>query len=83
MLYLRAAIATISVLVVSLLGFILYTYDEKYELRNAQEYFLKGEYSQAEAILNRLEGLLPDSQYNLYQAYVARAQMILPSQTPF
>ena len=73
MIYLRAAILTIFVLIVVLVGYMFLTFDTQYELNLAMEEFQKGNYNEAEAELHRLTRAVPKDQLLLYEAYIYRA----------
>ncbi len=73
MVYVKAAIVTILVLIGVLVGYMFVAFDANHELHLAGEAFLKGQYEQAQHDLSKLEGRYNAEQIDLYQAYVARA----------
>ena len=74
---LKVAIFTVTVLICLLLGYMLLSFTGDYEAHLALDAFLKGDYNQSEAIIERLRQQLPEEQYHLDLAYIERAKQQL------
>ena len=74
MTYLKAAIGTIAILICTLFAYAYFTYNSDYQLNIAANEFLKGDTLAAQNALEKLKRALPQAQFNLYQAYLARAE---------
>ena len=74
MLYIRAAIATTFLILVGLIVYIFISFDTSYEINTAVEDLSKSEFQKAESALAKLKNTLSPAEYELYEAYIARAK---------
>lgn len=72
MTYIKAAITTVLALLILLVGYTYFTFDDKYSIQQAYDSYLKGDYAKAEEILNAIGDEELKAHKLLYQAYVAR-----------
>ena len=74
--YLKAAIATILLLLISLCGFVLYSFGDDYRIHLAFEAYTKGDYQQAKTILEDVSKTTSSTEipFSLYYAYIARSE---------
>ena len=68
--FIKAAIITISVLLLALMGYIFYSFGDDYQFNRAFESFSKGEYAEAHAFLKGIPS--EKAKATLYQGYIVR-----------
>lgn len=74
MMFLKAVIFTTLSMFLVIFAFFFFTFNSEYQLKNASDLFLKGEYESSLDALGSLEGEVRSSQLVLYRAYILREQ---------
>ncbi len=74
MTYLRVTIGLTLLFILAVLTVMVVTFDTQHELNLVQEAFLKGEFQEAHARLERVSSEVPSDQLALYRAYLLRQE---------
>ncbi|MBN4067492.1 hypothetical protein JYU14_05350, partial [Simkania negevensis] len=74
MTYLKAAIATIALVLVGLATYLFFSYDKDHYLNIALDAYQRDKYSEAGHLIDKIKKKLPEDAYHLYRGYILRAE---------